>query len=245
MVSRGRFAIGEDSSTNLPHQLENIKVFPLEIPGAGCLRDKKSPATVDGYISALRSQYLTHHSPGDSHVVAGLSLGGMIAAQWINRYQSDFQAAVLINTSGSQSPFYKRLLPSAALELAKVVLTRDYLKQEKVIASLICNTADTDTTAGLWAEVSRTAPISAVNISCQLISAIRYRFPESLSIPVLILASRNDRLVSSTCSEILGTILKQEIVFHPSAGHDLPTDEPDWCVSTIHGWLKNSLSLLT
>jgi len=214
-------------------------VFHLEIPGAGKLNYLPSPIKIADYIPPLREQYLPHFQEGDTHILVGVSLGGMISASWVSSYLDDFQGVAMINCSGSQSPFFSRLLPYGAWKLTQTLLGRSEFETERLIIRLICNIQDPDSIASKWAEIRRTAPISRRNSIRQLIAAWRFAFPIELGIPALFLCSKNDRLVSFQCSQTLSTLLCAPILYHETAGHDLSTDDPEWCSAALFNWAES------
>lgn len=211
-------------------------LHPLDIPGTGQLHGQVSPTSVKEYIKIMRQEYLNHTCQDDACKIIGLSLGGMIAAQWLDSHPEDFDSAVLINSSSRLSPFFKRMIISGALQLLKAMITFDPLRREKILASLLCNLADREKTARHWAEIHKTAPVSILNILRQLFAATTFKPPQNLTTPVLLLCSTNDRLVSAKCSEDIAMLWHKDMVCHDRAGHDLPTDDPDWCVSALQSW---------
>jgi pimeloyl-ACP methyl ester carboxylesterase len=53
---------------------------------------------------------------------------------------------------------------------------------------------------------------------------------------MLVLASLGDRLVSPGCSRRIASRWALPIRLHPTAGHDLPLDDPEWVVQQVLGW---------
>jgi len=230
---------------SFPHILKEshtcAEIIPLEIPGAGHLRNLQSPIKTEDYIVNIRSQYqqfLKLHDQCDISVIIGLSFGGMLAATWISLFPEDFQASVFINCSSRSSSFYERFRIRSALSLIQSLFTRDSKKCEKIIASCVCNVADIEVVASSWAKIRDDAPITGSNALRQLYSAARFRFPTAITIPSLILCSSKDRLVSHSCSTRIAKQLQLPLITHPTAGHDLTTDAPEWCSETINHWLE-------
>jgi pimeloyl-ACP methyl ester carboxylesterase len=80
--------------------------------------------------------------------------------------------------------------------------------------------------------------VSCGNVVRQLVAAVRYRADPDLPVPLLVLASQNDRMVDPSASRAIayrvpGATLKE----HPSAGHDLPLDDPQWVLEQIAAWM--------
>ncbi len=220
----------------------DAKIHPLEIPGAGRLNKHVSPIKVSEYINVLRQQYLTHAADGDDCKIIGLSLGGMIAAHWLDQNPLDFSAGVLINTSLSISPFYRRMLISGGAQLFISLFTTDLYKREKRLVSLVCNLANHEAIARKWVEISKTAPVSSINLLRQLFAAATFQLPAIPKVPTLILCSKNDRLVSTRCSEDIASLWNSILFCHNIAGHDVTTDDPDWCIRKLKTWTHFSLS---
>ena len=74
----------------------------------------------------------------------------------------------------------------------------------------------------------------------QLLAAARYSAPEAPPpVPVLLLASARDQLVSPNCSRTLARRWGVPLAMHPSAGHDLPLDDGPWVAAEIRRWLRS------
>jgi pimeloyl-ACP methyl ester carboxylesterase len=68
-------------------------------------------------------------------------------------------------------------------------------------------------------------------------AAARYRVGALPSgVRCLVLCGRNDLLVNPRCSQRLARHLGATMVEHPSAGHDLPLDDPAWLLEKITKW---------
>ena len=51
--------------------------------------------------------------------------------------------------------------------------------------------------------------------------------------PLTVLASNGDRLCSPIASRRLAARLGAPLHVHPTAGHDLPLDDPDWVIARM------------
>jgi len=216
----------------------SFQVIPLEIPGTGYLRTKKAPIRVKEYVQVIRSQYLRHASKHHYNIIVGMSFGGMIATSWAAIHPQDFQAAVLINTSCNDSALLKRISPQGVVQLLLAALCPGNYGKEKRIAQLICNLADTNKVAKEWASIRKKSPVSPMQAFRQLYSAAKFCLPPGVEIPILLLSSKKDRLVSPQCSEDISLRIPSKLIYHTLAGHDIPTDDPQWCVSTIKKWVN-------
>jgi len=182
---------------------EGIRVVPLEIPGAGRLRHHRAPLACRRYVETLRENYQRFARPQDINILFGLSFGGMIAASWLDVHPHDFQAAVLANTSSKDCFFSQRLSPAAMRALVSTLLSSDVDAQERRLAKLVCNLADTEEVARQWSDIARSAPMSSVNKLRQLYAAAVFSLPPSPGVPTLVLCSTKDRLCAPRCSELI------------------------------------------
>lgn len=216
----------------------------LEIPGTGKLHTQTSPTTINDYVISTRRQYLAQIAKGDDCKIIGFSLGGMVAAHWLKHSPLDFSAAVLINTSFPISPFYKRMHPSGTAQLLLSFLSLDPYRREKRIATLLCNLANHEMIATDWAEIARTSPVSSINFLRQLYAAATLAPPVKTEVPTLIMSSLKDKLVSPQCSAEIATLWNCKLFIHDRAGHDLTTDDPDWCIRKLQSWTPFTTSAL-
>lgn len=138
-----------------------------------------------------------------------------------------------------QSAFYKRLIVSNYLPLLSTIFEKDNYKQEKNILKLTSNKYKQN--KKYLESFSRFAlehKIQKLNVVRQLILAKNiylHSFPKK---NLEVLCSLNDRLVDSSCSEKIALSLGGHLIIHPTAGHDLPLDEPEWLIEQL---LKNHL----
>lgn len=221
------------------------QVHALDLPGNGSLHQTTSPATVAGMVDALRSQIAARGLPPPYHIMA-LSLGGMIAVNWLSRYPDEIAAAVLINTSAAGfNPFWQRLRAANYGALVRQLLfVRDPLQREQKILDLTSNLLsahEAQAIAQRWASLAREAPTSRANALRQLRAAICFRAPARLppTVPVLLVNGAGDHLVHPVCSVTLSGAWHCALRVHPLAGHDLALDAPRWLADTVSDWLEN------
>jgi pimeloyl-ACP methyl ester carboxylesterase len=95
-------------------------VLTLDLPGNGTLSADASPASVAGLLEAVRQQINERGIALPVNVLA-MSLGGMVATQWAQRYPDEVTRLVLINTSIRPfSGFAERLIPGSWLQIASL-----------------------------------------------------------------------------------------------------------------------------
>jgi len=223
-----------------PQQLAaelGVRVIAADLPGNGRLRRRRSPMNVAAIAEEVR-QAAPFKEP---LYLLGLSLGGMVAVEWAMRHRAEVAGCVLINTSLRPfSAFYERLRPRNYASLARVAFfERRAHAREAAILKLTSAAVPSATLVSEWARYAEEEPVSRANALRQLVAAARYRAPESPpQIPILLLASRHDRLVDVRCSRTLADRWKVPLALHESAGHDLALDDPRWLAARVSEWFR-------
>ena len=89
-----------------------------------------------------------------------------------------------------------------------------------------------------WVGYAFDCPVTRTNILRQLRAAITYRAAQiAPRVPVLLLGGQQDQLVNVECSLALAQHWGCPIRLHPTAGHDLPLDDPAWVAQKVREWL--------
>lgn len=233
---------------NLPAQLQQQlagrpeagPVITLDLPGSGAFYRQACPPSVQAMVEFLRSQLQAQGVQAPWNLLA-MSLGGMVATDWAQRYPREVARLVLVNTS--MRPFSgitQRLRPRNWFALAVLALRwRDAAHAEGVIHRLTCNnTATRAADLAAWIHIRQTAPVSPANALHQLRAAAQFACAKAPPrCPTLLLSSAEDHLVSPACTLRLADAWQTPHQVHPWAGHDLPHDDPDWVCRHIIQWL--------
>jgi pimeloyl-ACP methyl ester carboxylesterase len=219
------------------------RVLTPDLPGCGSEQAQRPATTVAGLLGCVRQAVRAAAPTGPLRLV-GLSLGGMIALEWMRRHPDEIAGTVLINSSvGGVSPPWRRLRPGALWGLLRAALASDVPARERHVFGFTSARPERETEVlTWWTELGRTRPIRRDSAARQLLAAARYRLgkppvgPGSPSPPTLVLVSQRDAMVASACSLALARRLGAPTVLHPTAGHDLPLDDPDWVIAQIASW---------
>ena len=208
----------------------------VDLPGVGTEAGMRSPTSIPEIVDDIRHRWPKNGGPWS---LLGISLGGMIAVDWVHRFPSDFDRVVLINSSaGGLSPARHRLRFANLPQLIKSVVDRDLVERELGILGLTtANHAKNRILAEEWAGYLREAPPKPRVALAQILAAARFRPPQRLPIPALILSSEGDRFTDPSCSRRLAEHFGAELRLHPSAGHDLPLDDPEWVAGQVASWI--------
>ncbi|RYH61644.1 MAG: alpha/beta hydrolase [Alcaligenaceae bacterium] len=225
------------------HQVlgEESVVLPIDLPGNGSLSHMLSPRSVPQMLDACRAQVAAAGLRPPFHVLA-MSLGGMVAVEWMHRAPDELTACVLLNTSlRPYSPFYHRLRPRSYLKLLHLALVWGQAATAEALIHRLTSRREDSLVSNVsrWAAIRVVRPVSRANALRQLVAAARYHpASKAPAVPVLLLSSQRDGLVNSQCSVAIAAAWSCAAEKHPAAGHDLPLDAPEWVVTRISQWLS-------
>lgn len=213
-------------------QLNLEQVCCAELLGNGYYHLEKTPSRIEVAIQHLKSQVSFNWS--EPVGLFGISLGGMIATKWCQLEPQLFSHLVLANSSSNLSPFYQRFLIKNYSKILTTLLNYSPEHAEKLILNLTSNFEE-NKIKSLAENIAfaHQHPMDIQNFLQQLKLAKQINFKETPSQNKLILASRNDRLVSPHCSETIANTWNCPIYFNEMAGHDLSLDAGDWIINKI------------
>jgi pimeloyl-ACP methyl ester carboxylesterase len=219
----------------------------VDLPGNGRHCRIASPLSLNAAMEFARGEWQQRtvgRSDGFEPVLLfSISLGSMVAIEWMDRHPEEIAGSVLINTSLRRlSPFHQRLNWRAWPEMIRVALQRDVAARERGILELtsaLRTRREIDALVQSRVEIHREHPVDAANVVRQLVAAARYSPPSVKPlVPVLLLSSRGDRLADPGCTDALAAQWGLVPRIHPAAGHDLPLDDPDWTIRMVRDWLS-------
>lgn len=203
----------------------------LEIPGNGVLFESVTPVDPVEIIRqiSLQSRFVRE---GLSFHLCGISLGGMIALKWAELHPEVVESVTVINCSlADLSPFYKRLNPNLYSKILKTLFSKGVLQKEQVILNITSNKPENyERYLERFTDFSKNHRIKRSNFVRQLKLAGNIHVSH-LKAPLKVICSEGDRLCSSDCSKAIAKNYNGELIIHPTAGHDLPLDEPEWLSS--------------
>ncbi len=220
-------------------EIGDAQIVAPDLPGNGRLNRLRSPSRIGDMMECCRADLTARGLRPPYHLLA-LSLGGMAAAAWMRAHPEELRGAVLINSSLRPfSAFHERLRPGSYGALLRLV-GADSAGRERIILRLTSR-GDRSDVLPAWIAFRRERPVSSANALRQLLAAARYRAsPRRPEVPLLVLASDRDALVDPRCSRRIAAQWQARIAVHPSAGHDLPLDDPAWVAREVRAWLEDS-----
>lgn len=219
---------------------ETAEVFTLDFPGFGSEAAKLSPATVSGIVDDLRARW-TQLAPNEKWNFFAVSLGGMVALNWVSRYPKDFEKLVLVNSSlRDLSPFHHRLRPQNYAQILGIFFNADVASREEIVLSITTNLKNHEIKNLAKTYASFAVPTRRRDAIAQLYAAAIFKAPSRIPIPILILASEKDQLVSAKCSTQIAEKFGSPIYYHSDANHDLPIDAPEWVTEKVLAWAHSA-----
>lgn len=217
-------------------------VVALDFPGNGSLHVQASATSVVAMANYARTQ-LKQLGYAPPYRVLALSLGAMVAVAWSERYPTELEKMVLINTSlAPYNPFYYRLRPANYPALIRFLIYGSAAQRESLILRLTSTQSPEHQQAILkqWLAYAREYPVTRANILRQMKAAFCYRAaPTAPPTPVLLLAGQQDQLVNVKCSLTLAQHWRCAIRLHPTAGHDFPLDDGVWVTQQVKEWINS------
>ena len=223
------------------HEIPDAQVLAPDLPGNGTQNQRTSPLRIEEIAEDIRARLIEQGLPPPYYLLA-MSLGAMAAISWTDRHPEEIHGCVLINTSLRPfSPVYRRLKPANYPRLLKLALLgggeQDW---ESTILELTSRQNHPSTEIlSHWTTYRREHPVHIRNALRQLWAAARFRAPLAKPpAPILVLTSREDALVDTSCSRQLALNWHTAFAEHPTAGHDIPLDDGPWVARQVRLWLQ-------
>ncbi|MFA6484615.1 MAG: alpha/beta hydrolase [Bacteroidales bacterium] len=224
----------------------NAQITLLDLPGTGCFHRETSPNTIKAITDEVRHHALDKGCIQQPVTILALSLGAMVAWEWMRSYPEDICGATLMNTSFADlSPFYQRLRWQSYGKFIALAMTRDLHNRESKILQLTSNRRNRDVQIiQAWEQIQIERPISLKNSFRQIVAAANYR-PGDIKPkqPVLLLNGLGDHLVSPACSEAIQQKWNLELHRRIGSGHDLTLDDGAWVAIQLKDWVGSKTTI--
>lgn len=223
----------------LAARVPGVPVLAPDLPGTGTRRDRPSPVSIAAIADDVRAQLREAGHPPPYRVLA-LSLGAMVAIDWMRGHPEELVEVTLVNTSVRPfSPPWRRLRPGAWPAVLRAATRADDEALERTALELTSRLVVGESARAAvarWVGIRRERPVARGDALRQLWAAARFAAPRRApAVPVRVLASARDALVHPSCSRALAAAWRAPIDVHPAAGHDLPLDDPDWLLVRMLG----------
>ncbi len=213
----------------------------LDLPGVGTEEHRIFYPRLKEVVQDVRSRFKRQEQDRlhEDWAILGFSLGGMIALEWANTYPEDFKKIILMNTSSNNTgKLWQRMKPESMLSVVKIFIEPDARKRETEVIQMVSNLKKSDKTLiEEWVGIAKKSSFSRVTAVNQLVAAAQFKLPSRVQSKTLVLTSRADRMVDYKNSLAIAKRLRADLQVHPSAGHDISVDDPEWCVEKISSWI--------
>ncbi len=206
----------------------------LDLLGAGQFYKVAAPLSIQQNAEFLISQIPTGSDV--PKVIVSVSLGSMVAIEMAQLRPDLFHKVFVMNTSFSNlSPLYHRLQINAFKQFFMIAKSKTLVEQEKEVLIMVSRERQKhDAIAKEWAEISKLRPMPKANFVRQLTAAARYKLADDPpDVPIVIFNSKGDQMVHPSCSEKLSSYWNLPLETHPTAGHDICTDDPEWVIEHL------------
>lgn len=217
-----------------------VTTAPIDLPGVGTHNQSSVPLSIKAIMEDVRSRAPKDETSGIG--LLAISLGGMVAYQWAVDYPEEISKLVLINSSfNTFSPFYRRLQPTVWPKFLTSSFAQDPVERERQILEFVSRRPERfSELSQKFAEGQKQRPVKLISVIRQLAAAtIFHPRGDRPAMKTLILGSTQDELCHPSCSLAMASHWGAPIVFHPTAGHDLTLDEPEWVANTVSQFLKS------
>lgn len=225
----------------LQQAFPNDKIYYVEVPGNGLLRDLPTPLKVSKFIESfdqqLKQQNFDFTLPTYGY---SLSLGSMAMVEWAKQKPDFFKKIYISNTSAANfSNVFKRLSIDAMTLGFRMRRMKN--AEDKEFAALQVTTTlskeniikDYKNDFDSMLSFSKTNAAHPGNVIRQLLAASIYAFPPKPPTEVVLMSGGKDRFVSAQCSLDIEHKWHCKHIIHPEAGHDISFQFPDWVIEQI------------
>ncbi len=209
-------------------------VIGLDLLGAGQFYKLTSPISIRENAEFLLSQI-----PKDNNhpkVLLSVSLGSMVAIEMAQLQPHLFAKVFVTNTSFSNlSPIHHRLQLDAFKHFYNIGKAKSLEERELEVLRMVSrNQKHHPEICKKWVEIAEARPMPLKNFFRQLIAAGTYKIADHPpDIPIVVMRSMGDEMVDPSCSQKLANHWNLPIHTHPSSGHDIFIDDPDWVIDVI------------
>ena len=216
----------------------------IDTQGNGEFYQQTSPLAIRAQMEFVRGQSQAAARRQKVHLLA-VSMGAMIATEWMLRYPQEIARAVLISNSlAATSRFYHRLRPSALGKLVQGALLGKLAARERFIVKLeFTLRRDLNDLVSENVRLAKAHPVRPANAVRQLLACLRYggsaMRPQA---PVLLLSGRGDQIMNPVCARDLAERWQVPHFEHPLAGHDVAVDDAGWVLNQIENFLRTEPS---
>lgn len=230
-----------DFPVRLQAHAPHLKLHFLDLPGVGTENQRECPESITAIRIDIAKRFHEKIAQGKfpkgPWSMLAISMGGMVAMDWVAAEPDLFQNFIILNSSASDlsSPLERFKIQHLPLILLALLSGRPE-NSERLILKLVSNRYQ-EMGHQLEKQIQwrKERPVTRQTFLRQILSAAQFRLPASRLKPnTVIISSQGDRLVSEICSIRMAERLAVKRISHPWSGHDIPIDDPEWLAKQVH-----------
>jgi pimeloyl-ACP methyl ester carboxylesterase len=229
-----------DFPSRLAAHAPHLKLHYLDLPGVGTENARECPDSITAIRIDVAKRFHERVAQGKfpkgPWSLMAISMGGMVAIDWVAAEPDLFQNFVVINTSAADvARVFERFRFRHLPEMIYALATGEPERSERLILKIVSNRfQEMDSLLSEQIRWRKERPVSRKTFVRQILSAARFRLPNSRLKPrTVLISSEGDRLVSPLCSARLAERLGVPRISHPWSGHDIPVDDPEWLAQRL------------
>ncbi len=230
----------------LSERLKGARVLSLDLPGAGEFHKTPSPSSIAEIALLVRRQWEQQKPDAQPVGLVAVSMGAMVALEWIRQAPEEVSGAVIMNSSlRSLSSPHERLRFQMWTHFLRSLVAQNPEARERQILKIISQRLEVHEQVALeWGKIYRRRPVKRINVLRQVLAASRFDIDEwPYTHPILLLCGLGDRLVEPSCSEALHKKFGWPLRQHPWAGHDITLDDGPWVAEQVASWWNEVMTL--
>lgn len=221
------------------------RVISVDNRGFGASNEAKLPPGGDIQDLAEDVASIVSMEAPEGALVIGVSLGGMIALALASTRPQLVRGLMIINSSVAAAKL-KRISGRALTAVVSAIMgfKTGYSKIATVLLSAGASDAQIQQLAQQWSDIDSKMKPDPWRILWQLKVARRFHGLSelmTLRCPVTVVRSAGDLFVDPANSDFIHRQIKgSNLVSHPTAGHELAFEDPDWLTTVIRKFAAES-----
>lgn len=231
---------GPEFTESIKKNLPKARIYFLDLPGSG-KHNQVEAGSIPEMVEFMRAEVSSViEKKNRPNYICATSLAGMVATEWTIQHKEDFQGLVIINSSFKGiCKSNERASLKVKLKMLKVIFKKTNQERESIIVTINSNKPEKyDSVAKAWAEIKDKRPMTKANMFRQTMAGMKYEPTGKPELPLLIIGSKMDRMVCTTCIEKTHEAFGGTLVWNDTSGHGLPVDEPKWLSEQISTWVN-------
>jgi pimeloyl-ACP methyl ester carboxylesterase len=209
------------------------RIVTPDFPGIGARYDERSPRSIRELRLAVATE-LKQQGYAPPYSLVALSLGGMVALEWVQSEPQEIDFFAISSTSDARSNPARRLRARLWPHILAMGTARTVEEKERRILSWTVNSIERRTKVlPDYVAIATARPLKPATFASQLLAATRFRARDAVLSPGFFIVGAQDHLVDPRCTTLLGRLFEREVITHPWGGHDLSVDDPQWLLNTI------------